>query len=352
MSVRSLARDLGVSATAVSLALKNSPRISNELRSRVQRAAKAAGHVPNVRLAQLMREVRQAGVPVYRETIGVVSLFPEERPWLERADYRHLGLVREGARERAEAHGYKLEDFWVKRPGLSAGRLRKIIEARGIRGLLCLGSLNPEERLPAALKKFAIVTHAASIPDPLHRVVSHFAADARTVFEELLSRGYRRPGLLIRFSADRRTDHLYSAAFLGHQERKFSAPPVPILRSEEWDRGGFETWFSAHRPDVLVFHQTSIYLAAALAVLARLRVRAPRGIGVALLDKNPDPKRYSGICQDPKRMGMVALEMLLGRMLLNDVSAVDSPKIELVVGRWNEGATLRPVARRRGSPAG
>ena len=145
---------------------------------------------------------------------------------------------------------------------------------------------------------------------------------------------------------------MYSAAFLGHQERKFSAPPVPILRSEEWDRRGFETWFIAHRPDVLVFHQTSIYLAAALAVLARLSVRVPRGIGVALLDKNPDPKRYSGICQDPKRMGMVALEMLLGRMLLNDVSAVDSPKIELVVGRWNDGATLRSVARRRGSPAG
>lgn len=341
MSVRSLARELGVSATAVSLALQNSPRVSATLRAAVQRAAKAVGHVPNARLTELMREVRRSGVAEYRGTIGVVTLFPEERPWLERPDYPHLRHVLEGARERAQAHGYKLEDFWVKRPGLTLARLRAIIEARGIRGLLCLGSLDPEERMPAALQKFTIVTHAASIPDPLHRVVSHFAADARTLFDELLRRGYARPGLLIRPSADRRTDHLYTAAFLSHQERKFSAPPVPILRAQEWDGREFQDWFAAHAPDALVFHQTEEYLASVMAVLARQGVRVPRHVGVALLDKNPDRARYSGICQDPARMGAVALEMLLGRMLLSDFAAPESPKIELVVGTWNEGKTLR-----------
>jgi len=341
MGVRSIARELGVSATAVSLALKDSPRVSAELRAKVRRVAAASGHVPNARLAELMSEVRQSSAPVYRATIGVISLFPEEKPWSERPTYAHLGRVVAGARERAAAHGYKLEDFWLKRPGLTAARLRSILEAREIRGLLCLGSLDPEERFPAALGKFAVVTHAASIPDRLHRVLSHFAGDARLLFEQLLERGYRRPGLAILVSGDRRTDHLYSAAFLSHQERKFAGPPVPILRAETWHEAEFRGWFHAHRPDVVVLHHYEDYLAAMMAWLARERLRVPRDVGVALLDKIPDRARYSGICQDPAEMGAVATEMLLGRMLLRDFGLPRSPKVELVGGQWNEGRTLR-----------
>ena len=341
MSVRSLARELGVSATAVSLALKDSSRVSAELRAAVQRAAKAQGHVPNARLAELMSEVRQSAAPVYRATLGVISLFPEEKPWHERPVYAHLGLVLEGARRRAESHGYKFEEFWVKRPGFTPVRLREILDARGIRGLLCLGSLDPEERFPAALKKFTVVTHAASIPDRLHRVLSHFAADARAVFEELLRRGYRRPGLVILFSGDRRTDHLYTASFLSHQERKFAAPPVPILRAEAWNEAEFDTWFRAHRPDAIVLHQYESYTEAVDAYLRRRRIRVPRDVGVAVLDKNPDRTRFAGICQDPALMGAVATEMLLGRMLLRDFGAPAVPKVELVQGEWNEGRTLR-----------
>ena len=119
MSVRSLARELGVSATAVSLALQNSPRISPQLRRVVQQLAKRRGHVPNARLAALLSEVRQSATAEYRATLGVISLFPEERPWIERPLYAHLGRVVAGARERAEEHGYKLEEFWVKQPGLT-----------------------------------------------------------------------------------------------------------------------------------------------------------------------------------------------------------------------------------------
>lgn len=341
MSVRSIARELGVSATAVSLALKDSPRVSEALRARVRQAAAAGGHVPNARLAELMSEVRQSQPPGYRATIGVITLFPEERPWIERPAYAHLGRVLEGARERAAAHGYKLEDFWLKRPGLTPVRLRAILEARGVRGLLCLGSLDPEEHFPAALGKFAVVTHAASIPDRLHRVMSHFTADARLLFEQLLRRGYRRPGLVILISGDRRTDHLYSAAFLSHQERKFAVAPIPILRAETWNEVEFRRWFEAHQPDVVILHQYEDYLAAMMAWLARTRRRVPRDVGVALLDKIPERARFSGICQDPAAMGAVATEMLLGRVLLRDFGPSQLPKVELVEGQWNEGRTLR-----------
>lgn len=340
MSVRSLARELGVSATAVSLALQNSPRISPQLRRAVQQLAKRRGHVPNARLAALLSEVRQSATAEYRATLGVISLFPEERPWIERPLYAHLGRVVAGARERAEEHGYKLEELWVKQPGLTPERLGEIIDARGISGLLCLGSLDPDERFPPALQRFAVVTHAASIPDPLHRVLSDFARDGRLVYDELVARGYRQPGLCILGSGDRRTDHLYSATFLSHQERKFAGGRVPVLRAEEWNEAEFAGWFDRHAPDVVVLHQYETYTAAVEAFLARRKWRVPRDVGLALLDKMPSP-RFSGIRQDPFRIGAVATEMLLGRLLLRDFGPPAVPKIELVPGEWNEGETLR-----------
>lgn len=231
----------------------------------------------------------------------------------------------------------------MKRPGLNAARLRSIIEARGIRGLLCLGSLDPEEHFPPELMTFTIVTYAASIPDRLHRVMSNFAADGRMLLDELLRRGYTRPGLVILNSGDRRTDHLYSATFLSHQERRFSPPAVPVLRAEQWNEPEIDTWYSQHRPDVIVLHQYETYVAQLMAWLTRKRIAVPRDLGVALLDKNPDRARFSGICQDPGLQGAVATEMLLGRLLLRDFGLPESPKVELVQGSWNEGATIRRV---------
>jgi DNA-binding LacI/PurR family transcriptional regulator len=348
MSVRAIARQLGLSATAVSLALRGSPRVSAAVRARVEKAARAAGHVPNARLTELMREVRQSAAPQYRGTLGALWLFPEEEPWRERPIYEHLGLLLEGARARAEAHGYRLENFWLKAPGMTPRRLAEILAARGIRGVFCLGSLDPEERFPAALRRFAVVTQGVSIPEEMHRVVSHFTADARTLWGELQRRGYRRPGLGILVSGDRRTDHLYSATFLSEQERAGTAAPVPILRAETWDEGEFARWFDAHRPDAIVLHQYADYVRAAEAFLARRKLRVPRDVGLALLDKIPDRARYAGICQDPVRIGAMAAELLLGRLLLHDLATPEYPKVELVVGAWNEGTTLRGVGRGKG----
>ena len=217
MSVRSIARKLKVSPTAVSLALKNSPRVSEKLRSQVQKLAKAEGYVPNARLAELMSEVRHSQKVDYRATLVAFSLFPEEEPW--RVGYPHLKLYLDGARARAVEHGYRLEYLWLKQPDMTIERFGKILDARGIQGLLCLGSRNPEERFPAEFYRFAVVTFAASIPSKLHRVASHFTVDARMLFEQLAQRGYVRPGLIILQSGDRRTNFAYSEAYLGIQER-------------------------------------------------------------------------------------------------------------------------------------
>lgn len=346
MTVRGLARQLGVSATAVSLALKNSPRMSATLRARVHKLARETGYIPNARVAELMDEVRRSATPAYRSTLAAFSLYPEKEPWQTRS---YLAQVLEGATVRARTHGYQLERFWLKQPGMTPARFRTILEARGIQGLFCLGSANPEETMPRELNKFAIVTFAATIPTKLHRVMSHFASDAHMMFEELLRRGYQRPGLSITLHGDRRTDHAYSSTYLSTWERRLQPPPVPVLRADDWDEAAFAYWFTTHRPDVIVLHQSPAYVAGVDGYLRRQHLRVPRDIGLALLDLNPDPHRYTGIIQNPTLMGTTAIEMLIGRVHLSDLERPTHAKVELVEGEWNEAHTLR---RRAGAARG
>lgn len=347
MSVRSIAKQLGVSSTAVSLALKDSPRVSPDLRAKVQKIAQAMGYIPNARLAELMTEVRNSKETKFHGTLAAFSLYAAEQPW------RAMPLLEpflRGATARAANHGYNLEYFWMKQPGMTIARFRGILETRGIQGLLCLGSQDPEEPFPPELRGFAVTTFAASIPSKLHRVVSHFAADARTLYGELIARGYERPGLIIVPHGDRRTEFCYSSVLLGWQERRmFRAPHVPVFRPDEWNALEFEAWFGQHRPDVIVLHHMPNYTAAMEAHLTQHKVRVPADVGIALLDMTPDPSHFSGIRQNFALMGATAVEMLIGRVLLRDFAEPGHPKIELVLGEWNEGQTLKP-RRRRADP--
>ena len=346
MSVRAIARELGVSPTAVSLALKNSPRVSDSLRKKIQDLARSSGYVPNAKLSELMAEVRKAISPTYHATLGAFSLYPEERPW-EARGRSYLKELLDSATQCAQTHGYRLEYFWYKKPGMSPGRFKAILEARGIQGLFCLGGHDPTETLPKELRRFAVTTFGVSVPGKIHRVASHFMADAHTLFDELLRRGYKRPGLGILIHGDWRTDHGYSASYLSVQERLLPKPHVPVLRSDTWDEAQFDEWFTKNSPDVLVLHQDESYVAAVVSYLKKKRVRFPRDVGIALLDKNPDRTVFSGICQNMPLMGLTAIELLIGRILLLDFKTPEYPKVEVVVGEWNEGSTLVRTRRPR-----
>ncbi|MFZ9839483.1 MAG: hypothetical protein ACO3JJ_13215 [Opitutaceae bacterium] len=77
--------------------------------------------------------------------------------------------------------------------------------------------------------------------------------------------------------------------------------------------------------------------------LARRKLRVPRDVGLALLDKIEDRARPAGRWEDPVRIGAMAAELRLGRVRLHDLTTGEQPKVELVGGAWDEGKTLRPV---------
>ena len=94
MTMKDIARELGISVATVSRALSNSPRISQERRRQIQAYAREHNFIPNV-LAESLRHSRVKPMKV----IGVIV--PE-------LVHYYFATILKGIEEEAEQHGYRI----------------------------------------------------------------------------------------------------------------------------------------------------------------------------------------------------------------------------------------------------
>ena len=94
LTMKDIATEMGVSVATVSRALKDSPRISKELRNRIQQYAREHNFTPNV-LAESLRHSRVQP----QKLIGVIV--PE-------LVHYYFASILKGIEEEAEAHGYRI----------------------------------------------------------------------------------------------------------------------------------------------------------------------------------------------------------------------------------------------------
>lgn len=344
MSVRRIAALTGLSPSAVSLALRHSRKIPEETRQRVRRAAERIGYRPNARAAELMSALRLGARAAGAGCFGVISLYPERRPWEESLHLRriHLSMVK-----RADELGYRLEPLWLKEPGMSARRLRSILEARAIEGLLCFGSDRIDEEFPRELTGCAVVTIGLSIHSPLHRVASHAYNDINQALEQVRRRGYDRPGLVLGNYEEARSALAYSSGYLGWCEHHLkTAQPVPILRMDRIGPETLKPWLRAHRPDALVVIDRHASLGQFQSALAALPLTLTRRLGVTAVSQLLEGTGLAGVQQNQDLMGAWAVELLTARLQHRDLGLPRHPRIELVEGQWVEGSSL-PLRRSR-----
>ena len=342
MNVRYIAKLARVSPSAVSLALRDSPRISSETKARVRRIARESGYAPDANIVQLMRHLRKPREVRQRACFGVISFYDRLRPW---EDSRHLTRIYEGMSRRAGELGYRLEPLWLRAPGMTYQRFRGILEARTIEGLLCFGSPDFEEEFPEELNQQAIVTLGLSIHSPLHRITSHFYNDTVNALDRVHQRGYRRPGLVLGSYEETRSAHAHSAAYLGWCEHVLGpGRALPVVRLGEGEEKPLLAWLREHGPDVLIFVHRPDMVARLRTLLKEQRIRVPRQLGVVVLSHLVRGSGFSGLQQNQQLMGAWAVELLAARIANRDFGIPASPRIEMVEGEWVEGGSLQPPA--------
>jgi len=335
MNIRKLAALVGLSKSAVSLALRDDPSIPSETRQRVKQAAVVHGYRPNQRLSELMgslarRERKESG-----STLALLSMWPEPKVWA-RHPSSFLRRCHAGCVARAGELGFNLEEFWLGEPGMSPARMDSILKARGIEGVLIFSY----PQAPATLKmdhseRAAVVIGRALIEPRVYAVdIDHFHGFF-VAWNEILRRGYRRPALVLTKDLDERTEHAWSSAFGYAAGTLKRSQRVPVLSAEDLAPLRLRAWIKRHRPDVLL---------SGVAKLPRLLERAgiavPEEVALVALFWETWMPDLAAIDGCDERVGARAVELLAGHLRIHRLGLPVTPETLLLDGVWREGLSL------------
>lgn len=325
-----IAKKLGVSKMTVSRALRGGLHVKPGLAERIRQTAAQMGYAPDPELSRLMTHLSQARRRLRRETLAFVwteSLVgPRANPWARR--------LCEGAAGRAAEMGYVLEGFELGVDGMTAGKLARILEHRGVRGLL-LSPLTSRSRghLRMPWEKFSVVVIGLGLMRPaFHRVHHHHFLGMMTALRCLRKAGYRRIGLAVPAVLDRRMFGAWSAGFLVHHPLGARAASLLMHLPQSVTRAGFLAWCEKARPEVVLDSgQTTRSWLSALPEEGRpafATLSWHEGLGGA-----------PGLDQKPEEIGRAAVDLVVEQLRLNSRGKPEQAKVVMVEGEWRVGAS-------------
>lgn len=342
VSMKDLARRAKCSVNTVSLALRDSPRISVKLREQIQELAKQTGYRPNPLISALVSTRRKAS----EQTIALLTKFRE--PFQRLRDGLHFeGELYHGILEKAAELGFRVEEFPTAVPGApSAERLTGILRARGIRGVLLFPSGDIDVSFPALdWQHFAVVAagfHANQWP--VHRTALDQGRSIELCLMHLTELGYRRIGFGLTTMMDPRWNYAASGRFLVWQATQPKRAHVPWIpeKAEFPSEKAFEAWVLKHRPEVVIV--MNVAYAEGLE-----RINKKHGLNVApvviTVTKRDD---LAGAPARPDLLGRTSISVLARELYLNHFGVPAVPEVTLVSAQWRGGA----LCQRGGAEAG
>ncbi len=341
VSIRQIADASGVSPITVSRVLRNKPNVSGKTRDRVWTAANALGYRPDPSLSKIMTQLQERRRKHVRETIAVVREFQADGN-LPSPTYQYVPS--EAITERAERYGYKVDELWLGKDGLTPDRLNKILRARGIRGVI----VSPQTAaMPVAkldYSNLAAATFGYGLREPsLHRSAGNMTLAIHLATSELEKRGYRRIGLAISQWADDRAESAFSATMLYYQLGIPQENRLPLFVFPGNDiasgQSEFLKWVKRNKPDALI---TFDHLVPGWLRDDGLRI--PDDIGLAVHDWTSKMKGMAGIDHRRSHVAAAAVDLVVTQLMQNEVGLPEAPRQILIPPVWRDGESVRDTA--------
>jgi LacI family transcriptional regulator len=340
-----IARLAGVHRTTVSLALRNHPSIPLPTRQRIQTLAHHLSYRPDPGLSALMAYRNAARMRKITSTVGYVTNWTTRWGW---RDVPAHGEFYEGAARRAEELGYRLEHFWFGDYVDCPDRLARVLQTRGIRGLVLASHAVGRPTTTGLNWSDLAVVKIDTAPTELP--FDYVTNDQRRILQLMLRRalalGYRRIGVVLPRRWDTAAELAWSAGVFAIQARLDVADRVPTLFYETNTAANsplemvvptevLGRWLTENHPDAIVGYGEYV-----LPALHRLGREIPGTIGFAdvLLDRGAT--EAAGMHQNCGRVGEVAVERVAQLLTNNNTGAPTVPVATLVEGTWQHGNTL------------
>lgn len=353
-TIASIAKAAGVCKSTVSLALRNSPNVTEATRLRIQRIAEDLHYRPNPLVTAQMAHIRLKKKRKREVTIGFLST------WVDSANKSRLrwsviGQYYHGAKVRAEEIGVDFELLEFDREKYSDRRIQDILRARAIEGLVLAPLRFYDSQLVLDWSPFALaaIGYYKAFGN-IHRVFFDNFHCMQTLLDILMRRGYNRIGFVTNEETEARTGFFWSGGFLEFQNRNI--PPgncVPLLRLPtqeflftEKEYGQIKDWYLAHKPDVIIG-----FLDKTLHYLLSQGYKVNQDFGYVALSWTKDIGDCTGYYQSFQEVGAAALDAVAERLYRNERGVAYYPTTTLLTGKFIEGSTLRPEVPEKDYPS-
>lgn len=340
-NISDIANACGVSNMTVSRVLRNQPCVSPKTRRLVQRMAKKMGYAPDPYLSRLMTRVRSHRHHRSEAVIAVVRDNHQGDDLLDAA-YHYTPL--KDINEHALRYGYRAEEFRLDRKEMSPTRLRQILEARGIEGVIVSPQSSQSIGQEMDYEGLAAVTLGYGLAHPaLHRASTNMTRGILQTTKELTTRGYMKIGLAVSEWIDVRADHTYTGAMLKYQHQIPQRSRVPILLFPKNNIAEYESvfrsWYLKYRPDAIITFER--YVPNWLT--GGLKLHIPADAGLVVHDWDDRCTGFAGIDHRRQHVVDAAVDLLAAQLLRNERGVPAVARQVLIEPAWIDGPSIRTL---------
>lgn len=337
-NMQQIADAVGLSKSAVSLALRNDPRLPVATRQRIQSIAEKMGYRRNPVVDSLMTQLRAGRQPSFLANLGLVNCSPF-KDLNENHTFRRL---REGVITRAETLGYGVEEFWLQQPDMRPERLHQIIEARGIRGLLLIASVIPEAvdfDYDKIWQDFACaVVGVTPLNNKLNCSTNDQYLTARNATKKVFEFGYKRPMLIVPERDDNLLENRFSAGYQSVFRGLKSMDQIPLVTLLNEDINQALIAISNERPDAIITNISELYDA-----LKNEGCDIPGRLAFVHLDWYDSLTQIAGMRQNNRIVGSAGVDLVVGQLQKNETGSQDYPKVIQIESVWVDGPSVALV---------
>ncbi|HEU6449366.1 MAG TPA: LacI family DNA-binding transcriptional regulator [Verrucomicrobiae bacterium] len=339
VTMRDLAKVVGVSHSTISLALRNDPSIPLSRRREVKRVAKRMGYRPDPLLTSLVYYRHRNRLVKIQSALAWINHW--EQPEQLRK-HREFDAYWKGAARAAERFGYRLDELqWTS--DYSAKRFERILHTRNVRGILIPPHLSPPDWGRFDWSKFSIIRFGMSVPKPdSHLVTADHQRAVLMAFNRIYQYGYQRIGLAVCGNFDRRLGGNYTGGLYAAQKLFGFKHILPPLMTDEHVYSDnpvkakrlLREWLLKYCPDAILTTVPQVP-----EMIRDLGFSIPRDIAVAGTSLQDIPVD-AGINQNPEEIGRIAAEMLVAQINVNEQGEPKAPCRILVESSWQDGKSL------------
>ncbi len=332
ITLRDIAREVGVSHVTVSLALRNHPRISESMRSRIRNKAEAMGYVPDPMLAAMQNVCRAESEKNIQSELAWFNVWKDpEKLYF----YHEFEQYWNGALESARRYGFHLEEYIVK--DYSPQRLDRILKTRNVRGILVPPIPQPAivDLRPFPWRDYIAVRYGTNndVATP-YSVASDQEANGEIALNQVWELGYRRIG----FVGDHAVQRTFGAGFYWAMRTLPRESRLPLfflpLADPARHRKKLAAWIIKEKPDAIITDNSELP-----QLLVDLGIRVPDDIALATtsIHDTPIDAGVDQHCREIGRMGVVSLMSHLNNGQLGGYQVESQIRVE---GSWTDGSMM------------